>query len=182
MCIYICECGLNIVKGNSKGHFSIATTMRSWCRCYSFLGIAPLTLDPHIIMLCFNKGNIKYHFLSLCLTRPGNESQFLGPLVNTLLIRAAYTFIYLYFKKYTLRCPWLHHQWCSSHDHIYIHICMYVYMYVYICRYICMYIYIYIYIYVIQIHIYGICIYVCTHTNIYIYIYIYIYMSKVDCS
>ena len=48
-----------------KGSFSIATTLRCREGHYSFLWIAPLTLDPYLIMLSVKQGSIKNHFLSL---------------------------------------------------------------------------------------------------------------------
>ena len=44
----------------AEAPFSIATTGR-----YSFPWIAPLTLDPHLIMLSVKQGSIKYYSLKL---------------------------------------------------------------------------------------------------------------------
>ena len=56
---------MTLVEGNPKAPFSIATT--SMCRGgrYSFPWIAPLNLDPYLLMLSVKQGSIKYHFLSL---------------------------------------------------------------------------------------------------------------------
>ena len=53
--------------GQSKGSFSIATTLKCRGGCYSFPWIAPLTPDPHLVMLSVKQSGIKYHFLSLNL-------------------------------------------------------------------------------------------------------------------
>ena len=50
-----------LVEGDPKASFSIATT--PICRGrYSFPRIAPLTLDPYLIMLSVKQGGIKYYF------------------------------------------------------------------------------------------------------------------------
>ena len=54
----------NLVEGDPKAPFSIATTLRCRGGRYSFPWIAPLY--PYIIMLSVKQGGIKYHFLSLC--------------------------------------------------------------------------------------------------------------------
>ena len=54
-----------IVEGDPKANFSIATTPRCRGGCYFFPWIAPLYLDPYLIMLSVKQGRIKYHFLSL---------------------------------------------------------------------------------------------------------------------
>ena len=41
----------SFAEGNQKAPFSIATTPGGRGRCYSFLWIAPLTLDPYLIMM-----------------------------------------------------------------------------------------------------------------------------------
>ena len=55
----------NIVEGNPKAPFSIATTPRCMGGRYSFPGLLYFTLDPYLIMLSVKQGGIKYHFLSL---------------------------------------------------------------------------------------------------------------------
>ena len=47
----------NQVEGDS---LSIATTLKCRRGCYSFRWIAPLTLDPYLIMLSVKQGGIKY--------------------------------------------------------------------------------------------------------------------------
>ena len=73
-----------IVEGNPKAPFSIATTPRYRGGRYSFPGLLYFTLDPYLIMLSVKQGGIKYHFLSLCMTRPRIEPRSPGPLANTL--------------------------------------------------------------------------------------------------
>ena len=55
----------NLVQGNPKAPFSIATTLGSRGGCYYLPEIAPLNLDLYLIMLSAKQGGIKYHFLSL---------------------------------------------------------------------------------------------------------------------
>ena len=45
--------------------FSIATTLRFRGGHYSCPWIAPLTLDPYLIILSVKQGGIQYYFLSL---------------------------------------------------------------------------------------------------------------------
>ena len=54
-----------LVEGDPKAPFLIATTPRCKGGRFSFPWIAPLYLDPYLIMLSVKQGNIKYHFLSL---------------------------------------------------------------------------------------------------------------------
>ena len=65
VCVCVCVCWLTIVEGDLKAPFQIATTTRCRGGCYSFPWIAPLTLNPYLIMLSVKQGGIKYHFLSL---------------------------------------------------------------------------------------------------------------------
>ncbi len=51
--------------------------------------IAPLTLDPYLIMMGVKQGDIKYHFLVFGMTQPGIEPHSPGPLANTLTARRA---------------------------------------------------------------------------------------------
>ena len=53
---------LNVVEGNPKVPFSVATTPRCWGGRYSFPWSAPFTLDPYLIMLSVKQGRIKYDF------------------------------------------------------------------------------------------------------------------------
>ena len=55
----------NLVEGDPKAPFSIATTALCRGGRYSFLWIAPFTLDPYLKMLSVQQGGIKYRFLSL---------------------------------------------------------------------------------------------------------------------
>ena len=85
----------SIVKGNPKGPFSVATTLRCWGGCYSFPWIAPLnpwyipttsfpgllhfTLDTYLIKLSVKQGDIKYHvFESLVWLNLGLNLGLLG--------------------------------------------------------------------------------------------------------
>ena len=54
-----------LVEGDANAPFSIATTPRCRGGCYSFPWIAPLYIDPYLIMLNVKQGKIRYHFLSL---------------------------------------------------------------------------------------------------------------------
>ena len=76
-----------LFEGDPKGPFSIATTPRCRGGNYFFPGLLHFTLDAYLIMLSVKQGGIKYHFLSLRMTRPGIEAWTPGPLVNTLLMR-----------------------------------------------------------------------------------------------
>ena len=67
-------------RGRPKGSFSIATTPRSWEGCYYFLWIAPLTLDPYLIILQVKQGGLMYHCLSLFMTRPEIEPKYPLPI------------------------------------------------------------------------------------------------------
>ena len=66
---------LTVVEGDPKAPFSIATTLRCRGGHYSFLWIAPLTLNLYIIMLRVKQGGIKYHFLSLWYDSTWNWTQ-----------------------------------------------------------------------------------------------------------
>ena len=61
--LYFCVNWIN-TKGDLKVPFLIATTL--WCRggCYCLPWIAPLILDPYLIMLNVRQGGIKFNFLS----------------------------------------------------------------------------------------------------------------------
>ena len=53
------------VEGDPKAPFSISTTPRYRRGHYSIPRIAPLILDPYLIMLSVKQGGIKYNILSL---------------------------------------------------------------------------------------------------------------------
>ena len=55
--------------------FSIATTPECRGGCYSFLWIAPLTLDLYLIILSVKQGGIKYNFLVFGMTQSRVELQ-----------------------------------------------------------------------------------------------------------
>ena len=65
VCVCVCVCWPTIVEGNQKAPFLIATIPMCGKRCNFFPGIAPLTLDPYLIMLSVKQRGIKYNFLSL---------------------------------------------------------------------------------------------------------------------
>ena len=73
-----------IVEGDSKAHFSIATTPRCRRGRYSIPWVAPLY--PYFIMPGVKQAGMKYHFLVFGITRPRIERRSFGPLANTLLI------------------------------------------------------------------------------------------------
>ena len=64
---------VTLLEGDPKAPFSIAITPRCWGGCYFVPRTAPLTFDPHIIILGAKQGGIKYHFLVFGMTRPGIE-------------------------------------------------------------------------------------------------------------
>ena len=51
-----------VVKGDPKGPFSIASTPRCREGHYSFPGLLHFILDNFLIMLSVKQGGIKYHF------------------------------------------------------------------------------------------------------------------------
>ena len=62
-----------VVDGEPKAPFSISTTPRSWGGHNSFPRIAPLTLDPYLIMMSIKQGGTKYPFWVFGMTRRGIE-------------------------------------------------------------------------------------------------------------
>ena len=92
-----------MIKSYLKVPFSIATSWRFRGACYSFPWIAPLALDPYLIMLSVKQGDIKYHFWVFDMTWPQIEPQSYRPLVNTLTImpmRRFVTFIRAYYSQW----------------------------------------------------------------------------------
>ena len=73
-----------VVVGDPKAHFSIDTAARCKGGRYSFPWIAPLTLDPYLIMLSVKQRGIKYHFYSFWYDST----------------RAVYIYIYIYIYIY----------------------------------------------------------------------------------
>ena len=47
-----------------------------------FGGIAPITLDQYLIILCVKQGGIKYPFWAFNMIQPGIETRFLEPLAK----------------------------------------------------------------------------------------------------
>ena len=56
---------MNVVEGDRKTPFSLDAILWCWGGRFSFPWIAPLTLDPYLIMLSVKQRGIKYYFLSL---------------------------------------------------------------------------------------------------------------------
>ena len=56
---------VNVIEGDPKAPFSIATTSRCREGRYAFPGLTNFILDLYFIMLSVKQGGIKYHFLSL---------------------------------------------------------------------------------------------------------------------
>ena len=75
----------NLIEGEPKAPFSIATTPRCRGGRYFIPSVAPLY--PYLIMLSVKQGGIKYHFWVFGMTRLRIEPRSSGPLANTLLIR-----------------------------------------------------------------------------------------------
>ena len=73
-----------LVEVGQKAPFSIDTTPRWREERYFFPWLLHFTLDPHLIMLSVQQGNIKYHFWVFGMTWPCIEPRFPGPLANTL--------------------------------------------------------------------------------------------------
>ena len=61
------------VEDNPKVPFTIVTTPKGGP--FPFSELLQFTLDSYLIILSVKQGGIKYHFLSLCMTRPGIEPQ-----------------------------------------------------------------------------------------------------------
>ena len=97
--IYKVNCP-TVVEGNPKAPFSIA--IKSGCRggCYSFLWVAPLTLDFYFIMLIVKWGGIKYNFCEFGITQSGLNPGSPRPLENTLPMDQSYIYIYIYIHTY----------------------------------------------------------------------------------
>ena len=57
-----------IVEGDPKAPFSIATTPRCRGGRYSIPWIAPLYLEPYLIMLSVKQGGIKFHYLRVSVS------------------------------------------------------------------------------------------------------------------
>ena len=98
--IYIYISCLTVVEGDPKASFSIVTTPRCRGGRYSFLWIAPLTLDLYLIMLSAKQEGIKYNFWVFGMTRPGIELRFPGPLASNLTIIRLYVNLRIW-KKYS---------------------------------------------------------------------------------
>ena len=63
--IYIYKNWLTIIEGNPKVPFSVSITPEFRGKHYSFPWIAPLILDPYLLILFFKQGSIKYFILSI---------------------------------------------------------------------------------------------------------------------
>ena len=107
---------LTVVKGKPMAPFSIATTPRCRERCYSFPWLAPLTLDPYLIMLNVKQEGIKYDFLSLW-----HDSTQDRTLVSLTTGEHSLSF-FLFLSSLSL----------SLYIYIYIYIYMYIYIYAFL--------------------------------------------------
>ena len=54
-----------VVKTKFNAPFTLVTTLRCRGGCYSYPWMAPLTLDPCLIMVSAKQRGIKYQFLSI---------------------------------------------------------------------------------------------------------------------
>ena len=75
-----------IIEEGLEASFSKATSSKCREGRNSFPWISPLTRDTYLIMLSVKLGGIKYHFLCLCITRPGIEFWSSGPWASALII------------------------------------------------------------------------------------------------
>ena len=51
-----------VIEGDPKVPFLMATTLRCWGGRYSFSWIAPIILDPYLIIQSIKERGIKSHF------------------------------------------------------------------------------------------------------------------------
>ena len=152
VCTYIS--GLTVVENDPKALVLIITTPRCKVRHYAFLWIAPLTLDPYLIMLNVKQGGIKYHFLSLWYDSTWDWTpvyQIISEHSNNYASGPVYVYIYIYIYCHPQRSVWFYLNSSVWLDRLYIYIYrerereaiyIYIYIYIYIDR---LYIYIYIY-------------------------------------
>ena len=63
-----------MVQSDLKAPFTIATTPKSSGGCYSFPWIAPLTLDPYLIILIVKQEGYKNPFLKFWFDLTWNKS------------------------------------------------------------------------------------------------------------
>ena len=108
-CTYIYISWLIIVEDDpTKASFSIAITLRCKEGCCSFLWVAPLTLDPYLIMVLSKKTSSTI-FWVFGMAWPGIEPRSPGPLVNTLTIKSMacqyFFFIIQCVKACAILCP-----------------------------------------------------------------------------
>ena len=75
-----------VVKGNPKVPFSLTTILRSRGGHYSFLWIAPLTLDSYLIMLHVKEASSIIFFGVFHMTQPEIEPGSPRSLASTLTI------------------------------------------------------------------------------------------------
>ena len=88
-----------LVEGDPKAPFARATTLKCREGYYSIPWIAPVCLDPYLIMLSVKQGGIKYHFWVFGMTQHGIEPRSPGPLANTLLIRPMTWFTFYFYLR-----------------------------------------------------------------------------------
>ena len=82
-----------VIEGDPKAPFSVATTPRCKGGRYSFSSMAPLIVDPYLIMLSVKEEITKYDFLCVWYNTTWTESQFSGSLENTLPTRQMSRFV-----------------------------------------------------------------------------------------
>ena len=82
-----------VVESDTKTSFSIVTTPKCRGRCYSFPWIAPLTLNPHLIMMGVEQRGIKYHFWVFGMNGLGIEPRSPESLANTLLTTPVFCYV-----------------------------------------------------------------------------------------
>ena len=139
-----------VVEGDLKASFSIATTLRCRGVCNSFTWIAPLTLDPYLIMLSVKQGGIKYHFLSLWYDSTWDwtlVSQTIGEHSNqnangpvtskTHLSRKNYWLLIQLIIYLKMKCMKLRVMGRGCEFLMLNNTCIYIYIYIYICMCVC---------------------------------------------
>ena len=107
LCLYISW--QTVAEGNLKVSSSIATTLRCRGGCYTFPWIAPLTLDPYLIMINVKHDIIKYIFFeSLVWLDLRLKSSLPEHMANTITILPNYN--------------------CNNNNNISIYIYIYIYI------------------------------------------------------
>ena len=130
VCVYIYISKLNNrSRGWTEGSFLLATT-RIWKGDSNYFPwIAPITLDPYLIILRFNQGGIKNHLVSYWHVSTWDWTP-----VSLALGEHCNHYINVSVK------------YVHTHTHTHTHIYIYIYIYIYTHTHIYIYIYIYIHI------------------------------------